>query len=119
MSSPSEAELSALYYGCKMAASLRTTLKELGHNQANPTPITTNNITAQGLTMGTMTAKALKSMDQRSYWLKCSDAQCQFENLWQKGILNRADYTSKNHAPKHHKRVQPFYVFDCEATLAQ
>jgi hypothetical protein len=44
-----------------MAAPLRTTLEELGHNQAKPTPITTNNITAQGLTMGTMTAKAFKS----------------------------------------------------------
>jgi hypothetical protein len=36
MSSASEAELSALYHGCKMAAPLCTTLKELGHNQANP-----------------------------------------------------------------------------------
>jgi hypothetical protein len=64
MSSASKAELSALYYGCKLAAPLRTTLEELGHNQVNPTPITTNNITAQSLTMGTMTAKASKSMDQ-------------------------------------------------------
>jgi hypothetical protein len=63
VSSMSKAKLSALYYGCKMAAPLHTTFKELGHNQANPTPITTNNITAQGLTMGTMTAKASKSMD--------------------------------------------------------
>jgi hypothetical protein len=75
MSSASEAELSALYYGCKMAAPLCTTLKELGHNEANPTPITTNKITAQGLTMGTMTAKASKSMDQHIHWLKCCDAQ--------------------------------------------
>ncbi len=74
MSSVPKAELSALYYGCKMAAPLRTTLKELGYNQANPTPITTNNITVQGLTMGTMIAKALKSMDQCFHWLKCHDA---------------------------------------------
>jgi hypothetical protein len=47
-----------------MAAPLCTTLEELGHNQTNPSPITTNNITMQGLTMGTMKAKALKSMDQ-------------------------------------------------------
>jgi hypothetical protein len=64
MLSASKVELSALCYGCKMAPPLRTTLKELGHSQANPTPITTNNITVQGLTIGTMTAKALKSMDQ-------------------------------------------------------
>ncbi len=63
-----------------MAAPLPTTLEELGHNQANPTPITTNNITSQGLTMGTMTAKASKSMDQCFYWLKCCDAQHQFKS---------------------------------------
>jgi hypothetical protein len=83
MSSASKAELSAAYYGCKMAAPLRTR-----HNQANPTPITTNNITAQGLTMGTMTAKASKSMNQCLHWLNCRDAQRQFKYLWQKGILN-------------------------------
>ncbi len=105
VSSVSKAELSALYYGCKMAAPLRTTLKESGHNQANPTPITTNNITVQGLTMVTMTAKASKSMDQHFHWLKCGDAQCQFKYLWQKAILNQANYASKHHAPKHHKHV--------------
>jgi hypothetical protein len=84
MSSASKVELSPLYYSCKMAAPLRTTLNKLGHNQANPTPITTNNINAQGLTMGIMTAKASKSMDQRFHWLKCRDAQCQFKYLWQK-----------------------------------
>jgi hypothetical protein len=88
MSSMSKAELSALYYGCKMAAPICTTLKELGHNQANPTPITTDNLTAQGLTMGTITAKASKSMDQRFHWLKCCDAQRQFKYIWLKGILN-------------------------------
>jgi hypothetical protein len=82
MSSASEAELLTLYYGCKMAAPLRTTLKELEHNQPKPTPVTTNNITAQGLTMGTMTAKASKSMDQCFHWLKCCDAQSQLKYLW-------------------------------------
>jgi hypothetical protein len=79
ISSASEAELSALYYGCKMAAPLCTTLEKLGHNQANPTPNTTDNITAQGLTLGAMTAKALKSMDRRFHWLKCRDEQHQFK----------------------------------------
>jgi hypothetical protein len=116
MSSMSKAELSALYYGCKMTAPLRTTLEELGHNQANPTPITTNHITAQGLTMGTMTAKASKYTDQP---LKFRDAQHQIKYLWRKGILNQANYASKHHASKHHKRVQPLYVFNCDAPPAQ
>jgi hypothetical protein len=119
VSSVSNAELSALYYGCKIAAPLCTTLEELGPNKAKVTPITTDNITTQGLTMGTMTVKASKSMDQCFHWLKCHDAQRQFKYQWQKGILNQANYASKHHTPKHHKRVQPFDVFDCNTTLAQ
>ncbi len=55
--------------------------------------------------MGTMTAKALKFMDQRFHWLKCRDAQRLFKYLWQKGILNQANYASKHHTPKHCKCV--------------
>jgi hypothetical protein len=58
MLSASKANLAALYYSCKLAAPLQTTLEELGYFQQTPTPVTTNNITAQGLTMGTMTPKA-------------------------------------------------------------
>jgi hypothetical protein len=86
--------------------------KELGHFQPTPTPITTDNITAQGLTMGTMTPKASKLMDQCFYWLKCQHAQCQFQCLWRKGILNCPDYSSKHHISKHRQNVCPFFVFD-------
>jgi hypothetical protein len=119
MSSTSEAELAALYYGCKTAAPLRTTLKEMGHAQLRPTPVTTDNITAQGITMGTMPPRSSKSMDQRFHWLKCRDAQQQFQYLWRKGILNRADYASKHHAPKHHQQVCPFHVLDSDTPPAQ
>jgi hypothetical protein len=119
MSSASKAELATLYYGCKIAAPLRTTLEEMGHAQPRPIPVTTNNITAQGLTMGTMTPSASKSMDQHFHWLKCWDAQQQFQYLWCKGILNRADYASKHHAPKHHQQVHPFYIFDSNTPPAQ
>ncbi len=78
MSLASEAKLAALYYGCKLATPIQTTLKELGRVQPTPTPITTNNITTQGLTMGTMTCKASKSMYQHFHWLKCCNAQHQF-----------------------------------------
>ncbi len=63
ISSASEAELAALYYGCKIAVPIRTTLDEIGHTQPL-TPITTDNITAQGLTIDTMTPTASKSIDQ-------------------------------------------------------
>jgi hypothetical protein len=112
MPSASKEELAALYYGCKLATPLQTTLEELGHVQPTSTPITTNNITAQGQTIGTMTPKVSKLMDQHFNWLKCWHAQCQLQYLWRKGILNCADYSSKHHAPKHHQNVHPFFVFD-------
>jgi hypothetical protein len=54
----------------------------MGYPQHKRTMATTGNITAQGHTMGTMTPKASKSMDQRFHWLKCCHAQQQFLYLW-------------------------------------
>jgi hypothetical protein len=112
MSSASKVELAALYYGCKLAIPIRMTLKEMGHPQLKHTMITTNNITAPDLTMGTMTPKASKLMDQCFHWLKCRNAQCQFLYLWCCGIDNCANYASKHHPAKHHQAVHPFYIQD-------
>jgi hypothetical protein len=59
MSLASESESAALYYGCKIAVPIQTTLDEMGHKQ-HMTPIMTDNITAQGLTIGTMTSKGFQ-----------------------------------------------------------
>ena len=59
MSLASESKLSAVYYGCNIAVLIRTTLDEMCHMQP-PTPVTTDNITAQGITVGTMAPKASK-----------------------------------------------------------
>ena len=112
MSSASEAETGALYYGCKRALPYRVTLEEMGHPQTKPTPVTTDNNTAHGLTMGTMTSKASKSNDMRFQWLKCRRAQRLFKFLWARGHLNRADYASKHHPAKHHQRVRSDFVID-------
>jgi hypothetical protein len=87
MSSGSEAELAALYYGCKLATPIRSTLDDMGHTQ-HPAPVTTEKITAQGLTVGIMTPKASISIDQQFHWLKCQSAQSLFLYLWRHDILN-------------------------------
>ena len=74
MSSDSEAEIGALYYGCKRAILYRVKLQGMGHPQSETTPVTTNNNTAHGLTMGTMTSKSSKSNGMRFQWLKCRKA---------------------------------------------
>ena len=111
MASASETELAALFYGCKEAIPLRNTLEEMGHPQP-PTPVTTDNSTAIGLTMDTMTPKASKSMDMRFQWLKSRRAQQLFRYHWAKGTTNRADYPSKHHSAAHHQRVRSLYVYD-------
>jgi len=58
MTSESEAETAALFYNCKAAAPLRTTLAEMGHPQAK-TLVTMDNSTAQGLITKTMIPKAV------------------------------------------------------------
>ena len=74
MLSASEAELAALYYGCKQAIPICIALEEMGHKHSTSTPVTMDNITAQGLTTGTMAPKASKSNDQLFKWLKCLNA---------------------------------------------
>jgi len=112
MSSASEAETGALYYGCKRAIPFRNTLEEMGHPQHEPTPATTDNNTAHGLTVGTMDSKASKSNDMRFQWLKCRKAQRLFRFLWAKGSLNRADHPSKHHQADHHIKMRPNLVVD-------
>jgi hypothetical protein len=74
MSLASEAELAAIYYGCKIAVPIQTTLDKMGHTQPLM-PVMTDNITAQDLTIGTMTPKASKTMDQQFHWFKCRSVQ--------------------------------------------
>ena len=116
MTSASETEIASLFYGCKQAIPLHVTLEEMGHPQPGPTPVTTDNSTAVGLTRNTMTPKASKSMDMRFQWLKCRRAQSLFTYLWAKGTKNRADYPSKHHPAKYHLLVRPRYVHDIITT---
>jgi hypothetical protein len=111
MSSASEAETAALFYNCKAAAPLRVTLKEMGHPQPK-TPVTTDNSTAQGLITKTMVPKAAKSYDMRFNYLKCREAQGQFDFIWRRGRDNRADYHSKRHPVKHYIEQRPAFVVD-------
>ncbi len=68
MSSAAEAKLGALFINAKTAVSMRQTLKELSHPQP-PTPIQTDNKTANDLLTNKIMPKALKAMDMHFHWL--------------------------------------------------
>ena len=84
----------------------------MGHLQSEPTPVTTDNNKAHGLTMGTMTSKSSKSNDMRFQWLKFRKAQRLFAFLWSHGPKKCANYPSKHHPGPHHIHVHPNYVVD-------
>ena len=96
MSSAGETEVASSYLNCKAALPLRIALEEMGHPQPK-TPVIVDNTTAQGLIKGTMTPKKAKGYDMRAAWLKCRQAQRQFDLIWEPGKINRADYHSKTH----------------------
>jgi hypothetical protein len=78
MSAAAEAELGALFINAKMAVSMRQTLAELGHPQPLA-PMQTDNSTVNALLTNKITPKALKAMDMRFHWLRCHNAQGQFD----------------------------------------
>eukprot|EP00957_Ditylum_brightwellii_P037015 2802628-Ditylum_brightwellii.AAC.1 len=70
----SEAELVALFCTVREAVPLRIILEELGHPQP-PTPLTMDNNTVHGLSIGKMVYKRSKAVDIHFHWLKCREAQ--------------------------------------------
>ena len=105
LASASKAKLTALFYSCKQANPLRITLAEMGHQQLC-TIVTTDNITAKGLTFSTMQPEASESMDMQWLWFKCWSAQNQFHYQWQQSADNCASCYSKHHPRSYHQKIQ-------------
>jgi hypothetical protein len=109
VSAASEAELAGLFHNGKEACAIRTCLEELGHPQP-PTPMKTDNTTAEGLANDTVKQKRSKAIDMRFYWIRDRVRQGQYHVYWRKAEFNRADYFTKHHAPKHHLNMRHAYL---------
>ena len=107
--SASESEVAALFYNCKAALPLRIALQEMGHKQPS-TPVVTDNSAAEGLINKTMVPKAAKSYDLKFNWLKCREAQSQFDLIWKRGKDNRADFHTKDHPIHTYKQERSNFV---------
>ena len=115
MSSASEAETAEIFYNCKAALPLRVYQEEMRYEQ-HKTPVTTDNTTACGLIKKTMIPKQAKSYNMRFNFLKCREAQNQFDLIWRKGKLNMADYHSKRHPSHHYIIKRGEYLVDMPLT---
>jgi hypothetical protein len=110
MSSAAEAEMGALYINARKAVEERQILEEMGHPQP-PTPIQTDNSTAEGIINSRVQPKRTKAMDMRFHWLRDrAVSQKQFRFYWRPGTTNKADYFTKHHPPAHHRNVRPDYL---------
>ena len=110
MSSAAEAELGALYINARKAVEMRTILHEMGHPQP-PTPMQTDNSTAEGIINKKVQPKRTKAMDMRFHWLRDRGVnQKQFRFYWRPGPLNYADYWTKHHPPAHHRNMRPEFL---------
>eukprot|EP00956_Cyclotella_meneghiniana_P033464 scaffold96428_cov71-Cyclotella_meneghiniana.AAC.1 len=106
MSSAAEAEMGALYTNARKGVEERNILEEMGHKQP-PTPIQTDNSTAEGIINSRVQPKRTKAMDMRFHWLRDRGVnQQQFRFYWRPGSLQRADYYTKHHSPAHHRQMR-------------
>ena len=69
MSSAVEAEIDAVFTNTKNAEMLRQIFIEMGHPQP-PTPIQTDNTTAQDIITNSIKQQKTRAMDMRFYWLR-------------------------------------------------
>ena len=87
MASAVESEIGAAFTNAQAVLPLRQALIDLGHPQP-PTPIRTDNSTANGFLHETIKAKRTKAIDMRFYWLIDGMQQNQFTVYWKRGFTN-------------------------------
>ena len=113
-----EAETAAIFHNAQQAVPIRIILQALDHQQP-PTPVKTDNLTAQGFIQDNIHMKKSKSWDMRYHWLRDRQTQNQFQFYWQPSKDNNADYFTKHHATTHHQHIRNQYVKDKLNFLSQ
>ena len=108
--SAAEAEIVGVFEGCQEGLPIRKTLQELKHEQP-PTPLKTDNKTAQGIITSNMKPRKTRAMDMRYHWIRDRVQQGQFNVYWKSGLENLlGDYFSKKHCEKHHRRMRKKFL---------
>jgi len=110
VSSAAEAETAGVFHNAQIAISIRYLLECMGHQQP-PTPIKTDNSTANGFVHDNIHQKRSKSWDMRYHWLWEKQTKQQFHIFWDKGTNNHADYFTKHHPIKHHIKVRQTHKY--------
>ena len=110
MASAVEAEVAGLFMNTNKAIPIRYRLIKMGHPQP-PTPLKTDNTTAQGVLTEKFRHKSSKPIYMQLWWLKDRIKQKQFRVEWGPGKENLADYTTKFDISAHQKRMRPIQLY--------
>ena len=106
MSSAAKAEIGALYTNARKGVEEQNILRVMGHPQP-PTPVQTDNSTAEGIINLQVQPKHTKAMDMRFHWLRDPGVnQKQFRFYLRPGTLQQGDYWAKHHSPSHHRQIR-------------
>ena len=116
MASAAEAEVAGIFHNAQTTILIRRILRALNHPQP-PTPIKTDNSTANGFIHNNIHQKRSKSWDMRYYWLREKYLHKQIQFFWEKGQTNDADYFTKHHPAKYHRSIRSKYIKDKTPTL--
>ena len=116
VASAAEAEVGGVFHNAQTAIPIRNMLTRLGHIQP-PTPIKTDNSTANSFVHDNINLKKSKSWDMRYYWLRDRRNQEQFDIFWESEKTNNADYFTKHHPTSHHTMTRGMYVKDLLTTF--
>eukprot|EP00957_Ditylum_brightwellii_P079593 6052608-Ditylum_brightwellii.AAC.1 len=103
MALAAEAELGDLFVNTKEAAALRVTLEELRHLQPATLIQVENSIAYRIVNISIQQWKS-NAINMQFYWVQDCVRQGQFRVYWESGRNNKADYFTKHHPPKHHKK---------------
>ena len=109
MSSVTKAEVDTVHHNGKVAISIRTALIELGHKHG-PTPIKTDNNTADGFFNKKIKPKRSKLFYMKFHWMEDRNIQKLSYVYWDKGINDRAYYSTKHHPPIDHRLMERKYI---------
>jgi hypothetical protein len=111
MASAAEAETGGVYGNAQEAIACRISLLALAHPQP-PTPLKTDNSTANSFVHANIKQRRSKTWDMRWNWLRDKETHRQLRIYWDKGQNNNADYFTKHHPPAHHLSMRPQYVLN-------
>ena len=109
VTSAAEAETGGLFINAQELIPVRHALEALGHPQP-PTPLKTDNSTAESFVSKNIKQKKSKTWDMRWNWLRDPKITKLVKIYWDKACKNHADYQTKHHPPSYHKAIRSNYI---------